>query len=227
MNVLVVAAHPDDEILGCGGTLARHVAEGDRVQAVILAEGATARGGSRDELADAADIEVLRLSACAAAKAIGAEPPRFEGLPDNRLDGLDRLDIIKRVETAFADLQPAVIYTHFGGDLNIDHRITSEAVLAACRPLPNATVHAVYAFETVSSTEWAPASAVIGFQPTHFVDIAAYLQNKREALGCYDTEMRAFPHSRSIEALDALARWRGASVGREAAEAFMLLREVR
>ena len=100
-------------------------------------------------------------------------------------------------------------------------------MLAACRPLPNATVRAVYAFETVSSTEWALASPVIGFQPTHFVDIAAYLQKKREALGCYDTEMRAFPHSRSIEALDALARWRGASVGREAAEAFMLLREVR
>ncbi len=227
MNVLVVAAHPDDEILGCGATLARHVAEGDRVQAVILAEGATARGESRDELAGAAEIEALRLSACAAAKAIGAEPPRFEGLPDNRLDGLDRLDIIKRVEAAVADFAPAMVYTHFGGDLNIDHRITSEAVLTACRPLPGATVRAVYAFETVSSTEWALAAPVTGFQPTHFVDVIAYLQKKRAALACYDTEMRAFPHARSIEALDALARWRGASVGREAAEAFMLLREVR
>lgn len=227
MNVLVVAAHPDDEILGCGATMARHAAEGDRVQALILAAGVTARGEPRDAPASAADIEALRNSARAAAKEIGAQPPRFEGLPDNRLDGLDRLDIIKRVEAAVTEFEPDLVYTHFGGDLNIDHRITSEAVLTACRPLPESGIRAVYAVETVSSTEWALASPGTGFQPTHFVDVTAYLQHKRAALACYDAEMRAFPHARSIVAVEALARWRGASVGREAAEAFMLLREVR
>jgi len=227
MNVLVVAAHPDDEILGCGATLARHAAEGDRVRAFILAEGAMARVGIGDAPIGATDTEALRSSARAAAKKIGAEPPRFEGLSDNRLDRFDRLDIIKCVEAAVAEFEPAVVYTHFGDDLNIDHRITCEAVLTACRPLPEATVRAIYAFETASSTEWALASSGAGFQPTHFVDATAYLRHKIAALACYDTEMRAFPHARSIAAIEALARWRGASIGREAAEAFMLLREVR
>lgn len=227
MNVLVVVAHPDDEILGCGGTLARHAADGDRVDVLILAEGATARDAVRDAVGHAGEIEALRAAAVTAAATLSIRPPRFAGLPDNRLDGLDLLDIVKEVEGAVADVSPEIVYTHHAGDLNVDHRIACEAVMTACRPLPGASVRSIYAFETVSSTEWAVPSASMGFLPVYFVEIGAYLDVKCAALECYRAEMRPYPHARSIRAVKALAQWRGASAGVMAAEAFEVLREIR
>ena len=224
--VLVVAAHPDDEVLGCGGTLARHADAGDPVHILILAEGATSRDAARNRKGRAKEIEQLRDAARAAAQALGAEAPRFGGLPDNRMDSLDLLDVVKVVEQVVAELAPRIVYTHHSGDLNIDHRITHQAVLTACRPLPDSTVRAVYGFETVSSTEWAGPAAGSAFLPARFVGIADHLDAKLRALDCYAGEMRSFPHARSRENVEALARHRGASVGLAAAEAFTVIREV-
>jgi LmbE family N-acetylglucosaminyl deacetylase len=226
-RVLIVAAHPDDEILGCGGLVARHAAAGDRVNTLILAEGDTARQPRRDGDDDAAaKIEALRGAARAAAKILGAEPPHFAGLPDNRMDSLMLLDIVKHVEAAVERLAPSLVYTHHGGDLNIDHRLTHQAVITACRPLPGSPVHGIYSFETASSTEWGSREIDAGFRPTRFVDIGDFLDAKLRALDCYEAEMRPFPHARSREAVEARARVRGAEAGLAAAEAFGVIREI-
>jgi LmbE family N-acetylglucosaminyl deacetylase len=221
-EILVVAAHPDDEILGCGATLARHAAAGDRVQVLILARGLAARGAVA-----ASEYEALEAAARSAAKIIGAQPPRFAGLPDNRLDSVALLDVIKVIEAVLDELRPALVYTHHGGDLNVDHRVACEAVATACRPLPGASVRAIYAFETLSSTEWGVRSAHATFRPNHFVAVAEHLPTKLKALGAYETELRPWPHARSLKAVEALAQLRGASVGCAAAEAFEVLRELR
>lgn len=225
-QVLVVAAHPDDEVLGCGGTVARHAAAGDEVHVVIAAEGATARDSSRDTGARRQEINSLRDAAQAAAKVLGSRVPEFLGLPDNRLDGLDLLDVVKPIEDVVAAVRPAIVYTHAPADLNIDHRIVHEAVLIACRPLPDASVRRIFAFETPSSTEWGAAARGGTFQPRRFVDISDTLETKLAALECYGSEMREFPHARSLRAIRALAEWRGASAGLAAAEAFEVIREI-
>ena len=223
-SVLVVAAHPDDEILGCGGVLASHAAKGDTVHVLIVAEGATARDARRGPEGREPELTALRASASRAASVIGAEEPRLLGLPDNRLDTLPLLDVIKPIEAVVEAVAPEIVYTHHGGDLNVDHRIVHQAVVTACRPLPRSPVRAIYAFETVSSTEW--QSAGDAFRPQRWVDIEPFLRLKLQALEAYKAEMRPFPHARSFEAVEALARVRGAAAGLMAAECFMVVREV-
>lgn len=218
-SVLVVVAHPDDELLGCGGTLARHAAEGDDIHIAILAEGITSRDPTRDAGASAVAIDDLRNAAAKAAAIVGASPPHFGGLADNRLDGVELLDIIKIIEKTVREVAPDIVYTHHHGDLNVDHRIVYQAVRTAARPLPDAAIKAIYCFETLSSTEWS-GSVDAAFHPTRFVDITDHLDTKLAALACYDTEVRPFPHPRSIEAVTALARVRGSTAGCYAAEAF-------
>lgn len=217
MTVLVIAAHPDDEALGCGGAMARHSAQGEDVHVLFLADGVSSREGGGDADARAA-------AAREAAKVLGAKPPRFAGMPDNKLDTVPLLDVIKAVEAALADVAPDVVYTHHGGDLNVDHRIAQQATLTACRPLAGCPVRAIYAFEVPSSTEWNDDAQP--FIPNRFVDISATLDAKMKALACYSDEMRPFPHPRSVEAIEALAKWRGATAGLEAAEAFHVIRRV-
>lgn len=224
-RVLVVAAHPDDEVLGCGATIARHVSEGDQVDILILAEGATSRDDERDLLGRADELERLRCAAMRAREILGAGAPQFGGLPDNRLDSLPLIDVVKQVERSVAQVCPDVIYTHHGGDLNIDHRVVHEAVMTACRPQPGSTVGRILCFETVSSTEW-QTPQYEPFLPNWYVDVADWMPVKIRAIEAYASEMRQWPHARSIPALEALARWRGASVGCVAAEAFMLARHV-
>lgn len=220
MTVLVIAAHPDDEILGPGGTLARHANDGEAVHVLIVAEGATAREGG-------GDVDALKAAAAGAAKAIGIETPLMLGLPDNRLDTMALLDVIQPIEAAVREIAPATVYTHHGGDLNVDHRIVHQAVVTACRPLPGSTVKKLYGFETLSSTEWTTPAMGPAFNPTHFVDITETLAAKKTALECYKTEMRPFPHPRSMEAVEALARLRGSHAGLEAAEAFEIIFDIR
>lgn len=227
MNVLVIAAHPDDEVLGVAGTIARHADAGDKVHVLFLAEGATARDDDRAAPDREGEIATLKDAARTTATILGAEPPRFSGLPDNRLDGMALLDVIKIVESIVDEIKPRVVYTHHSGDLNVDHQIAHRATLTACRPLPDSPVRAVYAFETLSSTEWAFARSDNGFHPKHFVDITLQLERKLQALGSYENEIRAFPHPRSHEAVEALARLRGSTVGVGAAEAFEVVRELR
>ena len=225
-SILIVASHPDDEILGVGGTAAWHAARGDRVVTMIMAEGATSRDMTRKAGKRGEEMAALKRAAAMAASALGLEPPRFGSLPDNRMDSLDLLDVVKVVEKLVAELAPDVVYTHHGADLNVDHRVTHQAVLTACRPLPGARPCSIYTFETVSSTEWASDCTGPVFRPQLYVDISASLKNKLASLEHYHMEMRPFPHPRSISAIESLARWRGSQVGYEAAEAFGVIRHV-
>lgn len=218
-NILVVAAHGDDEVLGCGGTMARHAAEGDGVHVLILADGISSRGGLNG-------LEERNQASVEAAKILGAEPPILLGLPDNRLDTMPLLDIIQKIEPVVRDINPDIVYTHHGGDMNVDHIVTHRAVLTACRPLPGAHFTAIYGFEVLSSTEWASPDQGRGFFPVHHVDISDFLDRKMKALECYHAEMRPFPHARSYESVRALATVRGAQNGVIAAESFTLLRSV-
>ena len=226
-SVLVVAAHPDDEVLGCGGTIARHADAGDQVQVLIVAEGATSRSQHRDRLQVGDELSALAQAAQTAGSILGAAGVELLDLPDNRLDSLDRLDLIKRLEECIERHQPQLVYVHHAGDVNVDHRRLHEAVVTACRPTPGQPVRRLLSFEVASSTEWQPPGSAPPFQPNCFVDISAQWPRKREALAAYASEMRPWPHARSLEALEHLARWRGAQVGVAAAEAFCLLRELR
>jgi N-acetylglucosamine malate deacetylase 1 len=225
-TVLVVAAHPDDEILGCGATAARLVQEGCEVYFAVLGEGITSRNGSRDT-ADARQLLLLHEHAHAAGRKIGVREVFLHKLPDNRLDTIPLLDVIKIVENLVEKLKPEIVYTHHGGDLNIDHGVIHRAVLTATRPIADQPVRDVYAFEVPSSTEWAFQRLEAPFRPNVFVDVADTLEMKIAAMACYQTEARPFPHPRSPEALRAIAtRW-GSVAGCGAAEAFELVRSVR
>lgn len=225
-SILVIAAHPDDEVLGCGGTIARHARHGDAVNIVIVAEGATSRLDKRDRNHFELEISDLKLAAEEAASILGAQSTELLDFPDNRLDGIDRIDLIKRLEYYVDKYRPEIVYLHHSGDVNIDHRRLHEAVTTACRPTPGHSVRKLLSFEIASSTEWQPPTSGVQFQPNVFVDIGDYWELKRLALEAYTSEMRAWPHPRSIKALEHLARLRGAQVGVEAAEAFVLLREI-
>lgn len=225
-TALVVAAHPDDEVLGCGGTIARLSAEGWSVHVHIVAEGSTSRDDVRDVAKHSDNLLELREAAKAASAVLGARSLAFSELPDNRMDGIELLNIVKLVDSDVQQFKPQLVLTHHAGDVNIDHRIIHDAVIAACRPQPGHSVRELLFFEVASSTEWRPAASAIPFTPDTYYDISAYLAKKNAALLAYNTEMRPFPHARSIEAVEALARWRGASVGCAAAEAFMLGRRI-
>lgn len=225
-RVLVVAAHPDDEVLGCGGTIARHADAGDQVHVLIVAEGATSRQEKRDRLQACKELSGLALAAQTAGSILGAAGVELLDLPDNRLDSLDRLDLIKHIEQHIERHEPQVVYVHHAGDVNVDHRRLHEAVVTACRPTPNQPVQKLLSFEVPSSSEWQPPGSGAVFQPNYFVNISAQWQRKHEALMAYSSEMRPWPHARSLEAVEHLARWRGAQVGIETAEAFCLLRHV-
>lgn len=218
-SVLVVAAHPDDEVLGCGGTIAKHRAQGHRVEVLIMAEGITSRDSSADGAA-AAELTSLREAAHKANNVLGVNLLTMLAYPDNRMDSVVLLEIVKDIEVLVQRLQPSTVYTHHANDVNIDHRRIHDAVIAACRPQPGHCVKQLLFFETPSSTEWRPPSSLPPFAPDWFVDISKTLDLKLDALQAYHGEMREFPHPRSVKACEHLARWRGASVGIEAAEAF-------
>ena len=220
-RVLVVAAHADDEALGCGGTISRHVAEDDSVQLVLMTDGVASR--------TSIDKEVLNRRMYAAKQAhriLGITETHYFGFPDNAMDSLPLLQIVQRLEPIVQLVAPSIIYTHFHGDLNIDHRITQQAVLTACRPQPGCGVKEIYGFEVLSSTEWAsPQSG--SFTPNVHVDITPFFARKMEALQAYAEEMRPAPHTRSLENAEALALNRGYSVGIRYAEAFVGYRILR
>ena len=225
-NVLVVAAHPDDEVLGCGGAIARHTDSGDQVQVLIVAEGATSRKKQHDRSEIDDELSTLAQAATKAGVILGVQGVELLGFPDNRLDSLDRLDLVKQIEERITRHQPNVVYVHHAGDVNVDHRRLHEAVVTACRPLPGQKVRRLLSFEVASSTEWQPPGSAYPFQPNWFVDISSQWERKCLALEAYASEMRPWPHARSIESLEHLARWRGAQVSVEAAEAFCLLRQI-
>jgi N-acetylglucosamine malate deacetylase 1 len=219
--ILVISAHPDDEVLGCGASIAKWSEAGEVVHILIMAEGATSRDVARDVDAKNEELSLLVRSAQQAGKILGAASVKLLGFPDNRLD------VVKAVEAQIEQLQPHTVVTHHCGDVNIDHWITHEAVVTACRPQPDHPVRRLLSFEVPSSTEWQPPSSKVAFQPNWFEDVSETLDRKIKALKVYKSEMREWPHARSVQSVEHLARWRGSSVGCDAAEAFILLRELK
>jgi N-acetylglucosamine malate deacetylase 1 len=222
-RALCVAAHPDDEVLGPGATLAALADAGCEVHTLVLGEGV----GSRFAADGRPDDAVQRLAGelRAANAALGATPHQL-ALPDNRFDRLDLLDVVHAVEQLKAEIDPDLVLTHHPGDLNIDHRVTADAVLAAFRPLPGARPATLLAFETLSSTEWNVPSWGAPFTPNWFEDASPGLERKVAAMAAYEHELREWPHPRSLEGIRVQARRWGMTVGLEAAEAFVLLRRV-
>jgi LmbE family N-acetylglucosaminyl deacetylase len=221
LTVACIAAHPDDEVLLAGGSLARHAAAGHSVHTLILAAGLDARGAGSMAARDALAAEARRAAEC-----LGSEPPVLAGLPDNRLDSVPLLNVVKEIELFLSDLAVDVVYTHHRGDLNIDHRVTHDAVVTATRPLPGIRPMRILAGEVMSSSEW-QSPQMPAFQPTvfHVLNDAA-LGVKIQALEIYADEIRAAPHPRSVEGVRALATLRGTACGHDAAEAFMIVRDV-
>lgn len=218
MNVLIISAHPDDEYLGVGGTLIKHLDAGDRVTAVILCEGVTVR----EHTAMAHQHDCARQ----AADLIGLRDLRRLDFPDQRLDTMSQVELNAVFEGLIRELQPEIIYTHFWGDINRDHQLMAESLLVAARPKPGCPVRRILMFETPSATEWSPGRPQSAFTPNWFVDINAQLERKLAALACYDTEMLEFPHPRSLVALEHRARHWGSLVGLPAAEPFVLVRQL-
>lgn len=217
-KILVVVAHPDDEVLGAGGTILKHVKNGDQVSVLILGDGVTSRGAS------AAEKKKRIAQAKKAANFLGAKEVFLENLPDNKFDAVPLLDIVKKVERVINKIKPAVIYTHFGEDLNIDHRLTFQAVLTACRPQPNFFVKKILSFEVLSSTEWQAKRKNKMFAPNYYSDIGDFIDKKIAAMEIYQEELRPYPHSRSKEGIRILAQYRGLEIGHQFAEAFQAVR---
>jgi LmbE family N-acetylglucosaminyl deacetylase len=225
-KILVIAAHPDDEVLGCGGTIARMAQEGHVVNIGILGEGVTSRFEKRED-ADKGLIESLKENCRQSANSLGAQEPIFFDMPDNRFDTVPILKVVKHIETLINKLNPKIIFTQHGGDLNVDHAITFRATLIACRPVKGCTVRDIYAYEVPSSTEWSFNQFHPVFNPTMFMDISAHIETKIQAIQNYKGEIRSTPHPRSPEAIRAVARRWGAVVGFDYVEAFQTIRSVK
>lgn len=224
MRVLCVGAHPDDEVIGAGGTLAKHVAEGDDVFVLLLSDGEMAR--YETETDDAMERrEDRRERARAASEVLGIESIEVLDYWGNQLDDVALIDVVRDVETAIDEFRPDVIYTHNYGDLNVDHQLIARAVRTASRPLVDSPVDRILSFEVLSSTEWAMPTADTAFQPTVFVDIEGFLETKMEALSAYDDEIREPPHPRSVRSIRNNGVLWGEKVGMAAAEPFQLLLE--
>jgi LmbE family N-acetylglucosaminyl deacetylase len=215
-TVLVVGAHPDDETLGPGATLARHVREGDTVHALLLCEGLSLRYPEARE-------DFLAEEARTASRMLGLASLRIHGFPDQGLDRLSLTEIARPIEAMVRELKPTIVYTHWRGDINRDHVITQEATLVAARcKVPS--IHSIYAFETPSETEW---GIPYNFSPNHFVDVSRDLEAKLAAMACYRSQAPAAGHPRSVEHLRLRARYWGECMLMEAAEPFVLLRSYR
>jgi len=219
-RVLVIAAHPDDEALGCAGTIAKHIEATDQVYVIFMSNGVSSRAGANLKSATKVRID----SANKSCKVLKTEEPIFLDFPDNKMDSIPLLDIVQKLEECVIKINPNMIYTHHGFDLNIDHRITHQAVLTACRPQPGFSVKEIYSFEVLSSTDWATSSTKNAFIPSKFVDISKTFNQKMNSLNCYSYEMRQAPHSRSIDSVKALSILRGSTVGVTYAEAFQVER---
>lgn len=217
-KIAIIAAHPDDEAFGCGGTISRYKSQGAYICFFWMTDGIGARSQNKEDLA-------IRKSGCD--RALSFIKPYYykhENFPDNKLDAVTFLDLVQSVERFIAHTKPEVIFTHFINDLNIDHSLTCRAVLTATRPGSSTFVKEIYSFEVASSTEWSVGPNY--FVPDTYVDISPYIEQKKRYLDCYKDEMRQYPHPRSIENIIALNQIRGAHMNLNYAESFMTLRRV-
>jgi len=220
-KILVVAAHPDDEVLGIGGTVIKHTEDKDNVSCVILGQGML----SRDKENQTLELDTLQKDAKRSGKILGFDAMYFSVFPDNTFDTVSILSITKEMEKYLELIRPDIIYTHHPYDLNIDHQRTFQAVLTACRPCNKFCPKKIYTFETLSSTEWQNKDYQI-FAPNVYINIEEVIEKKIIALQCYTSEIRDYPHPRSVEGVRLLAQYRGLEVNLKYAEALKLVREI-
>jgi len=218
---LIIAAHPDDEVLGCFGTAAKLIRQGWNMYTLILSGGKTSRGQ-----VDPQEIENLRDEMRQANALIGISGISQTDFPDNAFDSVPLLEIVKRIEREISDVKPEIIFTHHIGDMNVDHQITHKAVLTATRPMKNETVKAIYSMEIPSSTEWNSFNTATAFIPNVFSDISETIDLKVQAMALYQSELREYPHPRSLQHIKELAKVNGTKVGLEYSENFMLVRRI-
>ncbi len=222
-TVMVVVAHPDDEVLGCGGTLAGFAARNKAVHVLMLG-GVTTSRYAQHTGEEQWKQEAFQDEAARAAAVLGVASLKRCGLADNRFDAVPLLELIKPVEEMKQKLQPELILTHDVTDLNVDHRLVHQAVMTAFRPVPGSRCRRIMTFETLSSTEWQD-SALATFAPNCYSPIAEFIDTKIRALECYKSELLEFPHPRSIQGVTVLAQKRGMEAGVQFAEAFRIVRD--
>lgn len=219
MNVLILAPHPDDEVLGCGGTICRHVADGDRVVVLVATRGAP-------ELYSDEAVARTREEARQAHQLLGVAETRFLDFPAPALDTVPRYQIASALAEVVRELETHVLYLPHHGDIHSDHGHLHHAALVAVRPHADCPVKRILAYETISETEWSPPRPDAAFVPTVFIDISDHLAAKLDAMSCFESQVFPPPNARSLRTIEALARFRGATIARDAAESFMLVREV-
>ena len=220
-GILIVAAHPDDEVLGCFGTVAKMIRNGYEAYTLVLSGGKASRSN-----VDRKEIQLLKKEMRKANAEIGIREVFQENFPDNAFDSVPLLDIVKAIETVKDRVAPEVVFTHHVGDLNIDHQLTHRAVLTATRPMKGECVKTIYAMEVPSSTEWNGFSRDTVFVPNVFFDISETLDLKLKAMAHYASELRDYPHPRSLQHIRELAIVNGTKVGLTCSENFMLLRSI-
>lgn len=227
-KIMIVVAHPDDEILGLGASMNRLVHEFNvQTHVVILGEGLTSRAEERDREKWEKELRIHQANIEEAQQVIGYNSVSIYDFPDNRFDTVALLDIIKVIEHEKSKFQPEVIFTHHGGDLNIDHQRTFESVITACRPMEEEPVKTIITFETPSGTEWRASSDPKYFIPNFFISFDKnHLKKKTDAMECYKFEKRDYPHPRSKKALEIRASFWGQNVGTHYAEAFTIVRSI-
>jgi LmbE family N-acetylglucosaminyl deacetylase len=225
-RILVVVAHPDDELLGQGATIHKLSNEyGCTCRAIILGEGLTSRSDERAPEEWEQELKEHRACIHKAANIIGYDSVGIYDFPDNRFDSVDLLDIIKVIEKEKEEFQPEIIFTHHGGDLNIDHQRTFEAVMTATRPMKDEVVNTVITFETPSSTEWQASTDPRKFNPNLFIEVTEEdIQAKCNGMEAYKFEKREWPHPRSGKALQVFSQNIGTKVGKDYSEQFSIVR---
>lgn len=219
-NILIIAAHPDDEVLGCGGLIALESEKGNRCYVLFLTDGSGNRYDSEDK-------KKLLQNVQEANSTLGTFKVIHEAFPNQALDTVPVTTVAQCLERHISEIKPDEIYTHHSGDLNRDHQIVYEATMVACRPLPGQSVKNIYSYYAPSSTEWHFTEGEKPFIPNVFVDIECSIEKKNAAMHCYQTECKNYPHPRSLESLRVYANYWGVTVGIECAEPFKLIRSLR
>jgi LmbE family N-acetylglucosaminyl deacetylase len=219
MNILVVAPHPDDEVLGCGGSIAHHVARGDTVHVLVVTKG-------DPEIFPPAIVEKTRGELARAHQVLGIAGVEFLDFPAPKLDSIPGYQIADAIGKSVKRLAPRTLYLPHRGDLHTDHRMVFDAALVAARPINGCSVRTILCYETLSETEWGYPLGTDVFSPTVYIDISRHLERKLKALGCYQSQLMPAPHPRSMQAVEALARHRGSAISAVAAEAFVLVRDI-
>ncbi|MCV3482448.1 PIG-L deacetylase family protein [Campylobacter sp. CNRCH_2014_0184h] len=218
-KILIIAAHPDDEVLGCFGTIARYIQKGYEAYTLILGEGKTSRSTNNKNEQEILEDELLKAN-----NFLGIKKVFRKFFPDNAFDKIPLLEIVKSIEEIKNEIKPNIIFTHYEKDLNIDHQITYKATITATRSLPEESVKEIYSFEILSSTEW---NYPLSFQPDVFFDISSSLDLKLQAMSFYQSELKQYPHPRSLEGIKINAQYQGMKVGLQYAEAFKSIKVIK